>query len=347
MITPTPRRAVAGLALAFGALLLAGCVPSRFTIDLAPGDAELEETPVLTDPDAPARRAPKVALIDVEGVIRHAAAGGLLGRGGNIVDATVARLDKAAEDDQVRAVVLRINSPGGTVAASESLYAEIAGFRARTGKPVVVSMAEVAASGGYYIALAADELVAQPGSVTGSVGVIIQTFNFSAGMERWGIAGRSVTSRPNKAIANPFEPESEAHYAILQSMVDDFYAEFRGRVAERRPGAAADAQSFDRLTDGRVLTGSQALEAGLVDATGTLRDAFESAKRLAGVESARLVKYHAEGRAPRSPYGASAPVAAPTLGAGPTTVNLLNLSLGSDPGVSSPVFYYLWAPALP
>ncbi len=274
-----------------------GCLPSKFTIDLAPQTGKLAESVV--DKDGSGAFGRKVALIDVQGLISETAVGGLFASRTSAVDQFVAQLDKAASDSNVRAVVLRINSPGGTVAATETLYEEIKRFRDRTGKPVIASFAEVAASGGYYIALACDEIVAQRSSITGSVGVIIQTFNVSRGMSMIGIDGRAVTSRDNKDIANPFQTANEEHYEILQAMVDDFYATFRSRVLESREIAPED---IDTVTDGRVVTGTSALEYGLVDHLGGVRDAFARAKELAGVSNAKLIKYHSPGTTLRTPY---------------------------------------------
>lgn len=336
----TATRRLALLCTTALALSIAACAPDRILIDLAPGDGRLAETSVLRD-DGATERSPKVAMIDINGTLASFATGGLIPVGGNPVDDLVARLNKAAQDPEVRAVVLRVNSPGGTVAASETMYEEIRDFRRRSGKPVVVSMAEVAASGGYYISLGADRILAQRSSVTGSIGVVFQTFNVSDGMARWGIASRAVISRPNKDLANPFEPPVEEHYAILQGLVDDFYEQFRGLVAERRPGI--ETGDMDLVTDGRVFSGERALELGLIDELGNLSDAFKAAKSLAGVERGQLVKYHAEGRRPNSAYAM-----APALerGVEPHTgaqINLMQLNLGAEWGASSG-FYYLWTP---
>ncbi|MBL0927347.1 MAG: S49 family peptidase [Phycisphaerales bacterium] len=373
-ITPQAVRRSLLAALAAAAAGLAGCIPSRVTLDLAPGDGKIRETEVLADTATGFDR-PKVALIDVAGVISSGATPGLFASRGNPVDSLVARLDKAEKDPSVKAVLLRVNSPGGTVAASETMHREIAGFRARSGKPVVVSMGDVAASGGYYISLAGDRIVAQPSTITGSIGVIVQTFNFARGMDRIGISGRAVTSRPNKDLTNPFEPMREDHYRIMQSMVDDFYAKFRALVVARRgerltappptpptsptsptPVSGEDAAfaaslpadrdaRIDLLTDGRVLTGSQALAAGLIDQTGDLREAFAEAKRLAGVPAARLVKYHADGQAPNSPYALTdlEPRAAAT--GRPSELNLIQINL-PDSLHPTAGFYYLWSPGL-
>jgi protease-4 len=352
MTTPGPARTSripAAVALAILAALLAGCIPSRILIDLAPGDGELRPAIVLKDPGA-TESGPRIAIIDVIGLISESPTPGLFASGSTAVDSLITRLDAAERDPRVHAVILRINSPGGTVAASEVMYDELRRFRERTGKPIVVSMGEVAASGGYYIALAADHIVAQPSSITASIGVVAQTFNFARGMDRYGIEGRAVVSRPNKDIANPFEPPVEEHYQLIQHMVDEHFVVFRTLVATRRPDAAANAAEFDRLTDGRVVTGAEAASTGLVDSLGTIRDAFTHAKALADLSSAVLVKYHPESSSPpRSAYSVLAPARpagesdpALAVSAGPFHVQ----AAGTDR--LGPGFYYLWvAPGAP
>lgn len=322
-----------------------GCLPTRFTIDLAPNLRDLDETRVI---DEQRTGGAKIALLDLTGSLSLGSASSLpLSGERNVVDRFVARLEKAERDNDVKALLVRINSPGGTVAASETLYNEIVRFRERTGRPVVVSMGEVATSGGYYVALAGDRMLAQEATVTGSIGVIIQTFNVSDGLSRIGVDGRAVISRPNKDIANPFEPVRAEHYEILQGVVDEFYAAFRERVRERRPGI--DRESFDRVTDGRVLPGADAAAAGLVDGVATLRGAFESAKELAGVDRADLVAYAPKGLEPASLYAASAAYD----GRGRVELGgAVNVGIVSSPGgaaiaprLTPGVPYYVWSAA--
>ncbi|MBL0922768.1 MAG: S49 family peptidase, partial [Phycisphaerales bacterium] len=132
------------------------------------------------------------------------------------------------------------------------------------------------------------------------------------------------------------------HYAILQGIVDDFYAQFRGLVASRRPGLSAE--DLDAATDGRVVTGAEAARIGLADETGDLRDAFEAAKRLAKLNTARLVKFHNQGRAPRSPYALAEN---PDAASGGSTVNLMQINLAHGLAASGAGFYYLWVPPTP
>ena len=303
-------------------LCTAGCLPRSITINLDPPGGPVRESEVISE-----RGSDKIALIDLEGVI---GAGGSFDAGISIDD-LAAMLDRAKSDRRVGAVILRINSPGGSVAASETLLGLIQRYKQQTGDPVVVSMGEVAASGGYYISMAADRIIAQPGTVTGSVGVIIPTINASDGMSRIGIVSRSVTSGPNKDMASPLEPIDEAHYAILQSMVDDFYAQFRELVLTNRP----DISDPTTALDGRVMTGTQALEAGLVDELGSLMDAFDSAKELAGLSNADLVKYHRSNAKLMTPY-ASVETAQPTPALStPFPLPTIERPMGSGA-------YYLW-----
>lgn len=332
----TARRAFA-LALLTASAALTACLPSRIAIDLAPGDGEFAESVVLGG--APSS-SPKVALIDVTGFISHTAGPGLIAGRANAIDSLVARLDKAGEDPKVRAVVLRINSPGGTVAASQTAYDEVVAFRERTGKPVVVSMGDVATSGGYYLALAGDRIVAQPASITGSVGVLFQTFNVSRGLDMIGIEGRAIVSKPNKDLANPFEPEDPAHIAILQGMVDGFYDDFRALVIDSREGLSAS--DIDTVTDGRVFTGRQALDLALIDQLGSVRDAFEAAKDLASLDAATLVKYHVEGDVITTPYASASFDGAHTPPGVGTQVNLFQVNVPELPTTGG--FYYLWQP---
>ncbi len=311
-------------------LALAGCTRMRFVVDLVPREEELAETVVMEDRGASA----KVAMIDLTGLIINAPRPGFPTGGENPVARFTESLEKAARDGRVRAVLVRVNSPGGTVTASDVIHGEIERFKERSGKPVVVLMDSVAASGGFYVACAGDEVIAHPTTITGSIGVIIQTFNFSEGMRKVGIRADAVTSGPNKAMGSPFEPMPEEHRALLQGLVDEFYQGFVAVVTERRPGL--DREELAWIADGRVVTGRRAAEVGLVDGTGSLADAFDAAKRRAGVAKARLVKYHRPLEYVGSAYAGAQPGAAPEI-------NLLQLRLDGLPS-DQPGFYYLWVP---
>ncbi len=315
---------------------LGGCARMRFVVDAVPAEDELTETVVLRDAGS-GWGVPKIAMIDIRGLIADVRRPGLLRTAENPVARFVESLGKAADDGHVKAVVVRINSPGGAVTATDVLYGELMDFKRRTNKPVVILMGDVAASGGYYLACAGDELIAHPTTITGSIGVIIQTFNFSEGMGRIGIRADAITSGPNKAAGSPFEPMPAEHRALLQGLVDEFYDGFVSVVVERRPDLSPDDLQW--ITDGRVVTGRKAAEVGLIDRVGDLRDAFQAAKDRAGVAKAKLVKYHRPLEHVGSAY---AQTSVPAAG---TQVNLLQLNMAEMP-FDQPGFYYLWDPGV-
>lgn len=237
-------------------------------------------------PPAQGRRGQAVAVVYLEGVI----AGGrgqssLLAAGGG-TDSVIRQLRQAKEDPDVAAVVLRINSPGGTPAGSQEVYNEVLRVR-EAGKPVVVSFADMAASGGYLVACAADEIVANPSSITGSIGVIIEVTNLTELYDKLGIATDTVKSGVHKDMGSVTRPLGEDEREILQSMVDDIYEQFVQIVVQ---GRGLDEENVRELADGRIYTGRQALELGLVDRLGDMTDAVDAAGALAGIEGTPRMK---------------------------------------------------------
>jgi protease-4 len=313
---------------------LAGCSGVRLVIDAVPATDELTETTVIEDEGGKA----KIAQIDVTGVIADAERFGVFAPGENPVSRFIEALYKAQQDNDVKAIVIRVNSPGGTVTASDVLFRTIERFKHESGKPVVICMADVAASGGYYLACAGDEIVAHPTTVTGSIGVIIQTVNFSEGLRRIGVTAESITSGPNKNMGTPFEPMTPEHRELLQNLVNEFYEGFVAIVKESRPNLKTEELAL--ITDGRIVTGKRAVELGLVDRLGDLHEAFEAAKRRAGLKEAKLVKYHRYLEYVGSPY-AHTPHTTPTA----TQINLVQLNLAANPLGDSMGFYYLWDPS--
>lgn len=313
---------------------LGGCGPITFVVGVTPGDQTLTSTTVRSERGAGLS---KVAIVDVSGMLMNASRPGLLREGENPVSLLQEKLDAAAGDGSVRAIILRLNTPGGTVTASDVMYREVLRFKERTGKPVVVLMMDVAASGGYYLACAGDHLVAYPTTVTGSIGVIVQTVSVKQGLSWIGISTEAITSGPNKEAGSPLSELKDEHRAILRGLVDDFYGRFTQVVREHRPGL--DADRFATLTDGRVFSGLQAAEAGLVDQVGDLDDAFAKAKSLAGLSAADLILYHRPLSYVGSPYAAAPPI---------NTGTQINLHAPDLPlGETSAGFYYLWQPVLP
>lgn len=180
----------------------------------------------------------------------------------------------------VRAVVLRINSPGGGVAASQEMYEAVRKFRADTRKKVIVSMASVAASGGYYVACAADRIYANPGSVTGSIGVIAEWFNYGD-LLRWAkMEDIVIKSGALKDAGSPTRPLTEAEKAYFQALINNMYNQFVSAVASSRK---MKDEVVRKLADGRVYTGQEARQNGLVDELGTLQDAIAGAAKMSGI----------------------------------------------------------------
>ena len=235
---------------------------------------------------------PKILLIDIDGVISETRdERSLLEPSEESMVARVReQLDRAREDSSVRAVLLRINSPGGTVTASDILYQELLRFKRERGLPVVAHFMGVAASGGYYVAMAADELIAQPTGITGSIGVIFVGVNLSGLMKKYGVEDQTLTAGAQKDAGSWLRPMKPAERAHLQSVLDDMHERFKQVVAAGRHGL--DRAQIDALADGRIYSASQAKANGLVDSLGDLEQTVEATQRRAGLASARVVTYH-------------------------------------------------------
>jgi len=237
---------------------------------------------------------PDVAILDLQGAITDSGPeSGLTGGGSGIGAQRAVRLLRQAEKDGARAVLVRINSPGGTVAASQTIYEELLRLRNKAKIPVVASFGDVAASGGYYIAAAANHIVALPGSTTGSIGVILQVQEVSGLMSRIGVRDNTIKSGARKDIGSPFRPMEPADRASLQALVDDSYDQFVSAVHKGRPQLPLGKLRL--LADGRVFTGRQAKAAGLVDSLGTPQDALDKVAALAGVVGTPTVRRYGKG----------------------------------------------------
>jgi len=184
------------------------------------------------------------------------------------------------EDKNIRAVVVRIESPGGMVAPSQEIYEQLSRLRDETDKPVVVSMGSIAASGGYYVACAADSILAAPGTLTGSIGVILEFPNLQEILRKVGISFEVIKSGEHKDLASPWRKMTEQERRVLQEMVDDVYNQFIEVVSRERN---LPDDSILSLADGRVFTGRQAKKLGLVDTTGVFQDALDLAGRMCGL----------------------------------------------------------------
>ncbi|MFQ5586656.1 MAG: signal peptide peptidase SppA [Thermodesulfobacteriota bacterium] len=233
----------------------------------------------------------KVLLIDISGMIsgkkRTTAMG--LGERPSLVEQVKEELEKAEKDRAVRAVVLRINSHGGTVTASDIIHHEIKEYKERTKVVVVAEMLDVAASGGYYIATAADRIVAHPTTVTGSIGVVAFKLNAQGLMEKVGLEDETIKSGDKKDIGSPLRAVTPEERDILQGVIDSMYERFLDVVVEGRE--EIEREKLREIADGRIYTARQALDLKLIDEIGYLDDAIDAAKREAGIEEARVVTY--------------------------------------------------------
>ena len=274
----------------------------------------------------------KIAIVDVDGIIVNMRERGMFGGGENPVSLFVEKLDTVADDSNIRAVIVRINSPGGGVTASDIMYRALTRFRATHNIPVVAIIEDVGASGGYYIACGADRILAHPTSVTGSIGVISQMMSLAGTLRMLGVETKAVTSGPMKDMGSMFKPLDDKDLAVMQVMIDAFYERFVGVVAASR--TELTTAQVRKLADGRIYTGPQAKANGLVDDLGYMDDAFELAKTLAGISRARMVVY-------ARPYGYRANAYSAAPGAAPQ-INMINISLGKLADASRPRFMYLW-----
>ncbi len=285
---PRPRSTTAASCLlgALGLLAFGGLGLCLITASFGGGGlggSLMEET---VSADEGAQR--KILLIEYEGVIAQRVGGGLFDIGYDLVERMRRQLKQASEDDGVAAVVLVLDTPGGTVTASDRIWRLIKEFRRQTGKKVVLHMGGVCASGGYYIAAAADTITCEPTTITGSIGVVLSGLNFHDLLREYGVKDVTIASGTNKALLNPTSPVQEQHLAILQGMVDDAYERFITLVAEGRP---LELEEVRPLADGRIYTANQALQLKLVDSIGYREDAIAAAKRLANLTAARVVRY--------------------------------------------------------
>ncbi len=279
----------------------------------------------------------KILLIDVSRLIVWAERPGLLGSPGpGLVARVREELKRAAEDERVRAVVLRINSPGGTVTASDTLYHEVREFRVKTGRPVVAHLLDVGTSGAYYVALAADEIVASPTTVTGSIGVVLAGVNLSGLLDKLGVKDQTLKSGALKDAGSPLRPMTPEDQAVLQRILSAMHERFLGLVRERRPGIRAEA--WDVIGDGRVFFADQALALGLIDRIGYLSDAIEHAKQRAQLSEATVIAYRRPSQYGENIYSARAEADGQTFA-------LLQALAGEVTFFSSgPQFWYVWIP---
>ncbi|MDA8099625.1 MAG: signal peptide peptidase SppA [Nitrospiraceae bacterium] len=209
----------------------------------------------------------KVALVKIEGILLSS-------------EQTVNELKEYAEDASVKAIIIRIESPGGGVVPSQEIYNAVMSAR-KAGKKVVISMGSVAASGGYYIAAAGDRIIANPGTMTGSIGVKMEFASVEKLLEKIGIKGMVIKAGEYKDIGSPYREMTDAERKLLQAVIDDVHSQFIKAVAD---GRHIDVEQVKAIADGRIFTGRQAMELKLVDQLGDLEDSIAEAAKMAGIK---------------------------------------------------------------
>jgi len=215
----------------------------------------------------------KIAIVEVKGVIAQSSG-------------IIEELQQYLDDKEVKAIILRIDSPGGGVGPAQEVYRQVMKIRPR--KKVVTSMGSVAASGGYYIASASDLIVANPGTITGSIGVIMEFSNFEELLKKIGIKGVVLKSGEHKDIGSPFREMTPEEKKIMQEVLDNVHQQFIQAVAD---GRKLDRAKVAEIADGRILTGEQAKNLGLVDQMGNLQDTIEITAKMVGISGKPNVIY--------------------------------------------------------
>lgn len=279
---------------------LVGSRAMNFSNNFSPGMADREAGPqlqeaILKDNDS----SDKIAVITVDGIISSHQADQ---SGSDMVEVIKAQLDKAKKDYHVKAVILKVDSPGGEVMASDEIYRAIKKFQSSSGKPVICSMGSLAASGGYYISSPCRWIVANQLTITGSIGVIMETVNYRGLMDKIGVEPYVFKSGKFKDMLSGMRETNEipaGEHDLVQGLINETYAQFKQVVADGRGTAHKKngdegqplANDWTNYADGRVVSGTEALQLGLVDELGDFQDAVDRANKIAGIENANLVEY--------------------------------------------------------
>ena len=322
--------------------LIAGChaIQARIGIDPPVGleivpnsnDRPVVEMP-LESAGGKCDKGPRIAIIDVDGILLNTNYTGPYSTGDNPIDLFREKLD-AARAPGITAVVLRINSPGGSVTASEVMWAELARFRSETGKPVVGCLMDLTCGGAYYLATACDQIVAHPTTVVGGIGVILNLYNFQGTLNLAKIENLSIKSKDSPKIDLDYRigVMNEDDKEMLIGMADELHAQFKHVIKNRRPNVKDEAATFD----GRVFLAKAAKERGLIDEVGHLPDAVALARGLGGCPQAGVVIMHRHNDPARTPYATTPNV--------PLQASLLGASVPAADRNRLPTFLYLWQP---
>jgi protease-4 len=316
-------------ALILSLLVLCGC--AGINVSLLPETKPLEEQ-VLEGAGKP-----KILFIDIDGLIsfKEETESQLVKRPSKVAFFREALL-KAEEDSDIVGVIVRINSPGGSVAASDTIYHEIMSFRQKRNIPVYAFITELGASGGYYIASAAERIIASPTAIIGSIGVIAIKINIEGLLSKIGVSDETYKSGPKKDFWLPFHPSTPEEKKMLQDIIDKLYARFVDVVYLSRQKLLT-VQEVRALADGRILTAGDALKAKLIDQVAYLDETVDAMKQALNIEHARVITYI-------RPKTFKSNIYSETRLQGPSVINLISISAEEISFLSGVQFMYLWHP---
>ncbi len=315
-----------GLVLALSVLLNAGLAAGllfKSAHRAGPRGRGEDEYPSFTERHSYGRGAVKVVRIPVTGVITRQVDGGLFGTPFDMTESVLRQVRAATHDDDVGGLLVEVDSPGGAITPTDEIYEALLAFReSRDDRRVVVFVRDMAASGGYYVAMAGDHVVAEPTALVGSISVLVQALNWHTLSEKIGISDTTIKSGRNKDLLNPFREVNPEHVAVLQGVVDEMHEQFVAIVAASRELGEDDAK---RLTDGSVFTANRAFEEGLVDEVGYWEDAMDAIGELLGRDEVRIVRYERPQRLVDLFAQLRNPLAAPTALFRPQPARLMYL----------------------
>jgi len=280
----------------------------------------------------------KILLVDLDGVITFKEEKGYLNLSTSPSKVAFVReaLRKAEEDSDVTGLIVRINSPGGSVAASDTIYHEIMNFKQKRKIPVVAYITELCASGGYYVASASDRIIASPAAVTGSIGVIAMKINLEGLFSKIGVSGETFKSGPKKDFWSPFRPSTPEEKKMLQDLINRFYERFIAVVYANRQKLLTEAE-VRSLADGRILAAGEALEKKLIDRVAYLDETIGMMKQELDINQARVITY-ARPETYKSNIYSEMPRQAPQV------INLISINAEDLTLFSGVKFMYLWNP---
>ncbi len=308
---------------------LAGCV--MITVQIGGKISPYEEKTITGKGDN------KILLIDITGFITGKSRSDITGikREPGMVERVKEQLNKAEGDKKIKAIILRLNTPGGTVTASDIIYHELLEYKKRKGVKIIAAMMDISTSGGYYISMSADKIVAHPTTITGSIGVLALKLNVKGLFEKIGIEDETVKSGEKKDIASPFRPFSEEEKEIFQEIIDSLFQRFINVVKTGRKNLSRE--EIQKISDGRIYTAQQALDLKLIEQIRYTDDEIELEKKEAGIKEAKLITYHRPHQYKENIYSSN-------YSGAPQTINILNIDMNSFADRIGTQFMYIWMP---